>query len=918
MGNGNFKTVCTCAITLLLAQSGFSDQLSVSPKEALTIRRITEYWRDADYASAKRQIIDFLEKNPQTTLRDPLRALLGDLYFQEKNYRQALATYDLVGKEEIRQKILFHSLQAHFEVKEYPSVIEQAQNYLKAKKEQDPQIILKVRYLLAEAAFRMALRTKEQEKKLHCLQIAKPQLKILTQTEYRDRALFSLAETCRLLKENSQAANLFLQLADRYPSQRERFIFQATLLQVTESKQEAIRSFHKVYQMGGKLAKLAVFNELVLLYQSERYEEYIALFNKVSQELPSRKVPLLQFYEGHGFYALGEYAQAISTLEGFIEAEASPSKERKTALLLLVNCSRQLKDNALFERTMYSFKKSFPKDPELAEVFFIHAQICRENGNLAGALEDYQALLQDHSFYEKREVALYEMGIVLEQVDQLKEAQKTFLTFIDQYPESERQDSAWKHLLNCCNEEFKNPTQVHSTEAKEHFAHILTVALKKKGFFSENEHFQYMLVKIKFLVDLNKYSEAIPQLNEFLSEATDTSHLSEAHLLMALCQKNVGGTSGLFIFHSEKALKLYPNLPDSEILHLELYNAYLHFALSEQKDHLQHRLFAKAAEHLFNSNIWKTGTIKQNNLIWLAHHYYERAKEDDAHLERTASLFNVLLGTSNGMSSLLITDESVELEGEVLKFAYLLGLHKRSEDQLALLEALVRKQEEQPDLNWKLKRRTIFELAKAYENSALYENALHSYQFLVESGGSAGSLITNAAQLHLARLQYRLLPSEKKQPDHPDVIGVLHKLKDLQIQKRLPAEPIHLEAALEYVELRSCLASPEKRIAITLFFLQRMREDFTTREDLIAKEYNALKIRFPEKELIFNAYMRYIESEMLKWQAQIAYEEKDEDLALQYEEQALEILNELLENTEPLRPYLLERVRRSRAQFAEL
>lgn len=918
MGRGNFKSICTCLFTLTLAAPALADQALANPKEGLMLRRITEYWRDGDYTSAKRQILEFLEKNPESPLRDPLSAMLGDLYFQAQDYRQALATYDLIVGQEIRQKTFFNNLQAHFEMKDYNWVIEKAENFLKQNKDGNQQQETKVRYLLAEGAFRQAMHSQDMQKRVGYLKLAKPHFKILTQTEYGDRALFPLAETYRLLKEDDKASVLYGELAIKFPVHRERFLFQAGLLQINHDKSQAIKTFHQVYEMGGKRAKLAVFNELILLYQNGQFDDYLALYPKVINELPNEKAPLLQFYEGRSFYAVGSFEQAVTILEAFVESKPARSKELKTALLLLVNCATQLKDGALLDRTMFAFKANFPKDRELAKIIFAHAQFSRDTGNFAVALQDLKLLASDFPDFEERELVIYDMGLILEQTDQFQEGRETFLAFIEKFPESSRQNGAWRHLINCCIEDLKNPSGVQSQEAKENFVRILDVALKKKELLTEKEQVQYGLTHVKFLCDLGRYEEAMPLVSQFLVDSIDEDYQAEANLLMAICEQKINGSTGLFIAYSEKALHLKPHLPQSDQLHLELYNAYLNSAFDERQQEQKGQLISKAANHLFDSGTWKTGTIKRNNLIWLTHYYYEKGKVNPTDFKRAASLFNSLLGTSEGIGQLRITPESIELEGETLKFAHLLSLYDKKEEQIALLEALVRKQETLEELPWKLKRRAILELAKAYEANHQYENAMRSYQFLAANAGSAPSTLVNTAQLQLAKLQFKLLPAEKKRGDQPEVVGILHRLKDIQIQKRIAGEPVHLEAALQYAELRTLLADPEKKAKTSLFFLQRMQEDFNSEVDVIASEYNEAREHYPEKNLIFNAYMSYVKAQILMSQAELARDKGNVESAERWETQALKILDHLLESEDELRPYLLERVKSSQSQIRKI
>lgn len=893
-----------------LLNIGFSNTPTATPQEALMLRRITEYWKDGDYSSAKVQILYFLEKNPDTTLRDHLNAMLGDLYFQEKNFRQALATYDLIGDRVIREKTFFNHLQASFETRDYLSVIEKGENFLKMAKAGENERQLKVRYLLAEACFRQALKCKDMGEKVLYLKMAKPHYKILTQTKYSDRVLFPLAEIHRLLREDARAASLYLNLAEKYPEHRERFLFQAGILQIKEDKNAAIKTFNNVYEMGGKRSKLAAFNQLILIYQNEKYEEFLSFYQKVSGLMPEQKLPLLQFYEGRCHYFLGDYQQAVMPLENFITTVKGKSKELKTALLLLVNCSRYLKDITLLERTLYSFKNTFPKEMEVPKIYTIHAQMCRENGNFTQALTDLKILLTDYPGFEDSESVAYDYALILGQTDQWTESREKFLSFLEQYPHSERKNSAWRHLLNCCMEELKQPEQANFTSSKEIFVSILQRALQEEKVLNEKEQEQYQLVLIKCLCELERYDSAVPMLSHYINDVVDPTYLSEAHLLMAICHQKMSHDISFFIQSAEKALGLNPKLQENEILHLELYNAYLAKAFASEDGSNKNYFFSHAAEHLFSSYAWKDRSIKLDNYLWLVNNYYQLAKKGQgADFEKAKTLFQDLLGIEEGKETLNISSDSLFLESEVLKFAHLLELNSRPKDQVRLLEMLVRKQEEHPQLPWKLKKRSVLELAKAYEKGGQYQHALNSYQFLVKAKDQTSSLVTNTARLHLSKLEYNLLKPQQRNSETPEMLSILHTLKDLQIQKKLHAEPVHLEAALQYAEIRSSLSDQATFAKTALFFYRRMAEDFHASEDPIGEAYTQLRGQNPEKNALFSAYMRYLDAQMLHCEAQIARDEKNSDKAAQYQEDALSIVNELLSDEKTLKPYLLGRVR---------
>ena len=233
------------------------------------------------------------------------------------------------------------------------------------------------------------------------------------------------------------------------------------------------------------------------------------------------------------------------------------------------------------------------------------------------------------------------------------------------------------------------------------------------------------------------------------------------------------------------------------------------------------------------------------------------------------------------------------------------------------MEALVRKQEELSQLPWKLKKRSILELAKAYDADGQYQNAINSFRYLIKSTDKFSSTVTNAAQLYLAKLQYRLLKPQQRTNDNPDMVAVLHALKDLQIQKKLVEEPLHLEAALQYAEIRSALSDQENYAKNAHFFFKRMFEDFQSTGDPIGEEYNHLRSQYPEKDLIFSAYMQYLDAKLLHYQAQIAKMEKKYDQVPQLRKEALQLLDGLTHLEEALQPFLLERIKRAKVEIAQ-
>ena len=135
--------------------------------------------------------------------------------------------------------------------------------------------------------------------------------------------------------------------------------------------------------------------------------------------------------------------------------------------------------------------------------------------------------------------------------------------------------------------------------------------------------------------------------------------------------------------------------------------------------------------------------------------------------------------------------------------------------------------------------------------------------------------------------------------------------KDLQIKKNLFSEPLHLEAALEYVDIRSELAPTSSKSEHTLFFYKRLRDDFTSESNALLAEYEKGKDSFPEKYQTYKTYMQYVDSCISYLEAQLAKEEGYSGTAIALKKQAISQLDTLRDSEQPKTLFLEKRIERA-------
>jgi hypothetical protein len=197
---------------------------------------------------------------------------------------------------------------------------------------------------------------------------------------------------------------------------------------------------------------------------------------------------------------------------------------------------------------------------------------------------------------------------------------------------------------------------------------------------------------------------------------------------------------------------------------------------------------------------------------------------------------------------------------------------------LALLEA---QYEATPELDWHCEREVKLTLAEAFLASGKAQEAETLFDWLANSAVLRDRFAAKAA-LQSARI--------KRDLHNTDPTQVLAMLKNISIQKTLSNEPIHLEAAIDYIELLTSLQPPEKQIEKTLDLLTKMTANFKAQDDLLSKDYHAAREQDPKQNQIYLDYMLYLNAKILQAKAQLEnVEEKQKELQANAKELLLQI-----------------------------
>jgi tetratricopeptide (TPR) repeat protein len=870
------RLLLTCACLLAVHGVAIPLEKTISPQESFFLRRLTEFWKDKDYALVKQQIQEYLAQHPDSSVKDNLYAILGDLYFQEENFSEALATYQKIVGQDFQEKTLYRHVQALYELKDFHGIIATAWPFFADDKAPKTDFREEVQFLLAESLLKEVLESQDPGEKEKMALQAKSLYQSFSSDHYKEFGLSPLAEIHCILKEFPQASALYTLLAEKHPDHAEELLFQAATLQLSFDRNAAIETYARVAALGGPKSGESAYNQFVLLFQNDRYGDLIQHAQSIESHLAQEKLPLFHFCLGRSLFLTDNYVKAAAALETYLKEVQENSEQRKSAFLTLLSCAQKTSDSALFDRALEELISAYPNDPESAKALLLHAQGALKKENVAQATHDLDRLISSFPEFDSRESVMYDHAILLAQTKDWGKSRTSFLTLASQFPNSTHTDLIWSYILNCSINELKEASPETLFEKKEQFALDLQNCLRKESVFSQEERPNYQFLLGKTFFELNRPEEAVATLEAHLALYPNHITSGESHLLLALATEDPAS----FVMHAEKALALESNIVDKGLLHLQLFNAYLNL-----------NQFDKAADNLFESHIVYEHPIQNENRLWLANYYFSQHKNDFASL-----LFQKILGIQDDSMRIQVDPHTPFLEIETLKLASILSPQKKS----LLLVSLSELQQKNSDINWKFQRQTLFDLGKTYEELHLADKALEVYDSLITSSSHAPSYFSTAAMLEKTRLLYTTCPEQERMEGNPKIVQILSSLKDLQIQKKLVSEPIHLEAALDYADIRTTLAEPDRRLEAALFFLNRIKEDYSA-------DYADIQNQFPDKEALYQTYMKCIEAETLRLEALIAKKENRLDRAEQSENVAVALFEELARD-EHLTPYLRSRV----------
>ncbi len=862
------KMIGLCTLAVLCSSSSSTDK-KPSNQEALILKKITHYWKEGSFDIVKTQISTYLQKYPQSSAAEELLACLGDIYLKEKNYFAALEQYKQITSPALCNKVSYNKVICCYELKNFQAAIDEAQSFLQ---KEDPSAldVPTVRLFLAESLYRLSMEESHKQDLEKLLADALEEYEKLSHTSLQKYSLVPLVDIYEKQKNYRKAAETSLQLAEMSPSRKEDYLYQAACLQANYSPKEAIRSFDKIYSLGGKKASSAAYNHILLLYKNKQYKNLLLANEKMGKYVPSDRAAIVHFLVGESLVHINQFGEAAHRFTSSLKETGLDPVQRSNALHQLLLCAYKAQSLSLFDE-YFRLSKEENNSSDAALALVLHAQLCVEKKENTKALTSFSLLFDTFPSYKLSEPALYNYGLALYNEKKLDDSEQVFLSLIHSFPSSTLLSSAWDYCLAIHLDQLRQSPSETKHIRKEQLVSFLKTLLTENTTLSNETRKKHHLLLVKTLIDLQKKEEAAADMQRYLSLYTSGPNSAEAYLLLANCYQGNKDTLGTFVLHAEKALEQNANIDKEGTLCLHLYNAYL--SLSEKaKEEEKASLLEKAAHHLFSSLTRKKDTLQKSNIQWLADYYYQQIKMHQI----SGSELEQKIDQAIFACKTLLQIDSLSEEPTTLQLGELLTLAGRSREKIEFLSKMAEKHKLSKAEDSKWSRHIELELARTYQLQNQNDDALALYEKIIATSPHCLSYVTQAAQLERAKLQFALLPKEERSLSNSCCQTILSDLNEVEINRNLCSEPLHLDAALSYVEIKTALMAPVQRQQGRLDLLQRARESFTTEND---PSYLAEKDLLGDKWHVYNLYVKFIDANIKKIEAELDLKQGNTDSA---------------------------------------
>lgn len=822
-----------------------------SESEILFAKRIAALWNDRDAEIVISQSHHFFQCYPSSIFKDALLGIVAESYREKGNYAKALESLDAIQSEEYKRKNFDARIDLLRKMDRYPQILQELLAKIPSEDiqpiERDEQF-----YTLcyADELRSLAKKSDDLDLKEEYLNTASKRYEVLKNTPFSCQAREGLAAIFTMQGRNREGAELYLALAEEFPEKWDHYYCQAAKLQIAYDPEEAFTSVQKITDLSLQKQGDQLFQVAKLLYDLKKYQYLIDRKEGFKKAELYEYRPLVDYFFGMSYFHTGNYQSASSTLSSIAYAffpGLSTDSIRKNILLHLIAVEFQLCHPEKAEEYITYYRRQFSDDSGIAYTFLTKGIYLLQNDRAEEALAVFEEGINSFPNTPEIKRISYQKNLALMKLEAWMPARASIIEFAQAYPNDPLSLEFLKNIL-LCTQRLIAQAKEREEPTKNLFGQLvedLQLLMDTRGALAEEQKPAAVIEQISAYLSMEEPQKALTLAEQFLEKYPQNPERYQVHLLMAMALEE---NKPLYIKHLEEALALKCDMRQAPFLHIKVFKAYLDI-IQNKGESEENDLFEQACNHLYSAFSLSEEALPKESRSWLANTFTKKLES-----RAVGQTYVPLLAEED----LLTAEKAVKLYHSVgpndsstvtnLTKCYLwLGCPSQAYEILKSVE------QKEADLTW---NNPICHYLKGqiFQFNGDKAAALEQYK-KVGTAPAMPQIVGLSASLNTARMTLSLAQED------PFMCGQAFKiLTQLQAQKKLTTEPIHLEAALDYCFQQTNQLPLEERDQALLHLLRKLKSDFMNTDDINSLDYHAAMECYPEKEALYNNYMLLIDS----------------------------------------------------------
>lgn len=837
---------------------------SAEEEDTRLLKRMQTLFKEGEYQLVIRELENYREMLGESVSKGELLLLEGYAAVKLERYNKAYRVFTLIEDPALRQKIIELKLLCLYELENEEEFKQLVLPYLPvagapAKTEREQLCTLYQAKWLERKGH-----SGEPEQKTHAFSKAAALYKSLLGSKYGKDAKRQLFQLFKGLDNGPHAILLSRQIAHDTPSEKSEWLYRAAVMESRIDAVAALKAFEQI-ERGSPYHAYAFAQRVQLLFKLGSYEKIIALTSEI-ESLTKKKLKVAASTTlALAHYQSGNYTKALEKLEPLLQKQQLAKAQEKRLIIVAADAAYQQKDDKALGKWTDHLKNRFPNDLLNSKTLLFNALRAKESEEYHVALVLLDELLEKYSESSSAMQARLEKARCLSHLGRIDEAKRSLLVGLSDLSAQNPLTVDFLYEVGMLKIRAATKPGLSDSEKRRLRAQGLreiSMSLNHPALLGSSQRHRFELAIAKTHVALGDYPQAVIGLKKVLKIAPKEPELADTHLLLALCYQKGMQDVDAYIRHTEEAVKIAPNHPSIGELHFRLFSERLKKASDAKGKTLKEQI--RLATHHLDVLIRKGDyPLQSQHYLWRASTAYEQLKptietfelkgaiatEAQAEVDYALELFEKGLAINPSKPS---RDSLSNHWPEVNKYQHLLSVAQRLKDHILLLETALKVPPQKA-----LKAKFELALAQSYQKQGHQEHAKALYQGIINQKR------VEQAVAGVAKLAYgRLAAGNPSKMGSQEANQVLTFLKEVQVQKNLNQEPLHLEAAIDYAELRASLEPKESQNAQLLALLLHAKQEFTSEADVASRDYQMMRKKEPGKEQIYQAYIMYIDAKI--------------------------------------------------------